>query len=215
MNRRFVFKFIFMGLICFWITGCGGNSTASNFNISGQVTSNGTGLSGVTVARMGNGSTTATTDSNGNYYFNSVVDGNYTISVAIAGSSHPVTVAGANVSDVNFTVTLSAEPAPLNNFVILSQQNITIGTGSTNYLIQAAGTTNVSDGSGSNTIDFSTNQIADVIQIYGGSNIIIFRPGTTVGSLTVGGGSNTIYFPKGTSIVFATPPPISTTVLAY
>jgi hypothetical protein len=303
MNCRFVFRFIFLGILCIWFAGCGGsggNSTPSDFTISGQVASNGTGLSGVTVTRTGNGSTTATTDSNGNYSFasvangnytlsaaitgytmsssqqvtvtganvggvnftaslavpptftisgkvtsngigltgvmvtrtgngtttattdssgnysfTSVANGNYTLSAAIAGSSQQVTVAGANVTGVSFTAALVAEPAKLNNPVILSQQNIIISTGSTNYLIQVPSLTNVSDESGSNLIDFSANQAAGVVQINGGSNTIIFRPGTTVSNLTVGGGSNTIYFPKGTNIVFSVPPPTSTSVLAY
>jgi hypothetical protein len=124
-----------------------------------------------------------------------------------------------------------AEPAPLNNPVVLSQQNMNFPTGSTNYLIQTTAPSNVDVGTGSNTIDFSANQVLGVVQFGGGSNTIIFRsgitignlnigsgsntiiirPGVTINNLSVGGGLNTIYLPKGTSIV----PPTNVTALYY
>ncbi|HEY6000167.1 MAG TPA: carboxypeptidase regulatory-like domain-containing protein, partial [bacterium] len=98
------------------VTVAGANVTAVNFTatavytVSGTVTSGGTGLAGVTMTLSGAGSGTTTTDASGNYQFAGLVNGSYTITPSRAGfifapASAAATVAGANVTGVDFAAT--------------------------------------------------------------------------------------------------------------
>jgi inhibitor of cysteine peptidase len=83
---------------------------AATYSISGQVTSNGSGLSGVAVALSGASSATAITGAGGNYAFTGLANGSYTITPSKAGftfnpASSPQTVSGANTPGVNFIAT--------------------------------------------------------------------------------------------------------------
>jgi plastocyanin len=85
-------------------------NTGPTFSISGTVTSNGTGLVGVTMTLSGAGSAAVMSDSSGNYSFSGLVNGVYTITPSLAGfafapASSSQTIAGANVTAVNFTAT--------------------------------------------------------------------------------------------------------------
>lgn len=85
----------------------GGGGVAANFAISGQVTSNGSGLSGVAVALSGASSATAITGTSGNYAFTGLANGSYTITPSKAGftfnpASSPQAVSGTNTPGVNF-----------------------------------------------------------------------------------------------------------------
>jgi photosystem II stability/assembly factor-like uncharacterized protein len=55
------------------------------YTISGQITDNGNPLAGVTVTLSGSQSGIRTTDSNGNYSFELIVGGNYTVTPSIVG----------------------------------------------------------------------------------------------------------------------------------
>ena len=86
--------------------------TPTSYNISGQVTSNGTGLSGVTITLSGDGSDTKTTDRDGNYSFSGLSDGLYTVTPSMTGytcdpSSRDINISGADVTGINF----DAEPS--------------------------------------------------------------------------------------------------------
>ena len=88
---------------------------AATYSISGTITYNGSGLSGVTVMA---GSASATTASSGAYTITGVTDGTYTVLPTLAGyaftpASASETVNGANVTGVNFTATVSAGPTTL------------------------------------------------------------------------------------------------------
>jgi hypothetical protein len=62
------------------------NTSDSNFfSIDGQVTENGVGLAGVTVTLSGSQSGLRTTDSNGNYSFTLIMNGNYTVTPSTLG----------------------------------------------------------------------------------------------------------------------------------
>ncbi|MDR3578575.1 MAG: carboxypeptidase-like regulatory domain-containing protein [Oryzomonas sp.] len=91
-----------------------GNTLYPDITVSGQVTLNGVGLSGVSITLTGTGSSTVQTNSNGAFTFTHVQNGSYTLSAAMAGytmsTSQPVTVNGANVSDVAFTATVITAP---------------------------------------------------------------------------------------------------------
>jgi hypothetical protein len=60
-------------------------SAAQFFTISGKVSENGVGLAGVTVTLSGSQPGLRTTDSNGNYSFELVVGGNYTVTPSLLG----------------------------------------------------------------------------------------------------------------------------------
>jgi photosystem II stability/assembly factor-like uncharacterized protein len=65
-------------------------ATATNapfFNIAGQITNNGSGLSGVTVTLSGSQQSIGTTDNGGNYSFTLAGGGNYTVTPSIVGFS--------------------------------------------------------------------------------------------------------------------------------
>ena len=83
---------------------------AATYSISGQVTSNGSGRSGVGVALSGASSATTITDANGNYAFTGLYNGSYTVTPSRTGftfnpASSPQTVSGANTPGVNFIAT--------------------------------------------------------------------------------------------------------------
>ena len=118
--RKSIFYFIAFFSITAIISSCGGGGgssssgggggTASTYSISGTVTENNTGLSGVTATLTQGGATaaTATTDSSGNYTFSSLANGSYVVtpsksSYIFSPTSITVTVNGANVTGQNFT----------------------------------------------------------------------------------------------------------------
>jgi Domain of unknown function (DUF4082)/Bacterial Ig domain len=83
-------------------------STATTHSIGGVIT--GTGAAGVTVALSGAATATTTSDSFGNYSFNGLADGSYTVTPSKAGTvispgSQAVTLNGAHNLSVNFTAT--------------------------------------------------------------------------------------------------------------
>jgi len=88
----------------------GVNFTAQSnptFSISGTISPT-TGGSGATVTLSGGAAATTTADSVGNYAFNGLGNGNYTVTptnkgFAFAPTNQSVTVSGANVSGLNFT----------------------------------------------------------------------------------------------------------------
>jgi len=106
-DKQLVFPIIFLLIVSF-ILSCGGNEK-KQFNIIGKVTSNGVGLSNVTVTVVGFGS--QTTDSVGSYAFQNVINGTYTITPTLAGyvftpTSITVTVYETTVFDQNFTASV-------------------------------------------------------------------------------------------------------------
>lgn len=94
--------------------------------ISGQITCDGTGLTGVSVMLTGASSVSTKTDASGNYNFNVVANGSYTITPSMTGYtfspiSSSITVNNANVTGQNFTATafpIPTQESPPDNFVI-------------------------------------------------------------------------------------------------
>jgi hypothetical protein len=85
------------------------------YTLSGTITLNGAGLSGVTVTA---GSATATTSSSGAYTLSGLVNGTYTVTPSKAGytfspASASETVNGANITGVNFTAAVASGPVTL------------------------------------------------------------------------------------------------------
>ena len=61
------------------------SSASAFFTVSGQITDNGAGLANVSVTLSGSQSALRTTDSNGNYSFELIAGGNYTVTPSILG----------------------------------------------------------------------------------------------------------------------------------
>ncbi len=85
------------------------SSTPSTYSISGTVTANGSGLSGVTVTA---GSKSATTTTSGGYTISGLSNGTYTVTPSKSGytfspSSQSVTISGANKTGIDFTASAS------------------------------------------------------------------------------------------------------------
>jgi len=90
--------------------GGGGGGGAVVYSISGKVTSNGSGLSGVTMTLSGASSDNVLTDASGNYTFTGLDNGSYTITPSRTGltfspTDNTQTVSGANITGVNFIAT--------------------------------------------------------------------------------------------------------------
>lgn len=92
------------------LASCGEVTQEATYSLSGNVSSGGSALSGVTMMLSGASSATVTTDANGNYTFNGLSNGSYTITPSKTGFSFTPTskiqsVSGANVTAVSFTAT--------------------------------------------------------------------------------------------------------------
>jgi hypothetical protein len=84
-----------------------GGGTPGSWTISGTITPS-SGGANATVSLSGPASATTTSDGSGNYAFTGLADGTYTVTPSNSGysfspSTQTVPVAGANVSNVNFT----------------------------------------------------------------------------------------------------------------
>jgi len=101
-------------IVSLLIASCGGggansgDSPATTYSISGQVSSGGSGLSGVTMTLSGSGSATTTTNASGNYLFIGLVNGSYIVTPSKTGLAFtPInsqrTVSNANITAVDFS----------------------------------------------------------------------------------------------------------------
>lgn len=83
------------------------------FSISGTILSGGNPLAGVSVSLTGPATATTATNAQGIYTFTGLANGAYTVTPTMAGftftpTSSPVTIAGSNVTGVNFVGTAAA-----------------------------------------------------------------------------------------------------------
>ena len=153
-------SFVLLAIVVLADCGGGGNgdggAVAVTYSISGQVTSNGSGLSGVTMSLTGASSATTITDASGNYTFTGLDNGSYTITPSRTGftvspTSSPRTVSGADIPAVNFTAT----PVPAVTYSI-SGQVASVATfsglsGVTMTLSGASSATTITDANGNYT----------------------------------------------------------------
>ncbi len=91
--------------ILFILSGC---SSKPTYSISGTVTSGGSALAGVTMTLVGGSSGPATTDANGNYAFDDIPVGTYTLIPSLTGytfapSSRAVFIDGLDAVGFNFS----------------------------------------------------------------------------------------------------------------
>ncbi len=87
-------------------------TAATTYSISGTVTYNSSGLSGVTMTLSGAASATTSTATDGTYTFSGLANGTYTVTPSKSGytfspTSTSVTISGANQTGKNFTATVS------------------------------------------------------------------------------------------------------------
>jgi hypothetical protein len=122
------------------------NTSDSNFfNVGGQITENGVGLPGVTVTLSGSQTGLRTTDSNGNYSFDLIANGNYTVTpTALAFTFGPTSQTFNNLI-ANQTANFSANRQ---SFVVTNANNH--GSGSLRDAI-----TNANATPGTDTITFN------------------------------------------------------------
>jgi len=105
-NRLLLFiSAIAVASICF--ASCG---RTERHSISGQVSANGSGLSGVTMVLGGAGLSTVTTDASGNYTFGGLGNGDYTITPSQTGfvfnpTNNKQTIKDEDITAVNFSAT--------------------------------------------------------------------------------------------------------------
>ncbi len=138
------------------------NFTAAvqTYSISGKVTLSGAAFSGVTVVLSGASSATATTDAGGNYTFNGLANGSYTISPAKTGytftpSSSAQTINGKSVTAAEFNATLQTLPTfSISGKVATSAEGV---SGVTMTLSGGGAATATTDGSGSYSFSGLTN----------------------------------------------------------
>ena len=91
------------------------SAPAATYSLSGTITYNSAGLSGVTVSTTG---ASATTDASGNYTLSGLVNGTYTVTPSMSGytfspASQSVTISGASVTGKNFTAAVATGPTTL------------------------------------------------------------------------------------------------------
>jgi hypothetical protein len=151
--------------------------TSSNtYFISGTIS--GPGGAGATLNLSGTESTTTTADASGNYSFNGVVNGTYSVSASNPGvtftpSTQSATVNGQVATGVNFT-------AVVTNPLTISG-TITGGAGATVKLGGAATSTTTADASGSYSFGGLLNGSYTITPAETG---FIFSPGTQTVTLT-------------------------------
>jgi hypothetical protein len=113
IRRVFTGSFVLLAIV--FLPGCGdddddGAVVPVTHSISGQVTLDNAGLTGVTMALTGASTDNAITDASGNYTFDNLANGNYTVTPSLTGFTFSPTdntpiVSGADITGVNFTAT--------------------------------------------------------------------------------------------------------------
>ena len=139
---------------------------ATSYRLSGQLTANGQALSGATVILSGSQSRSRTTDANGNYSFNVVPAGSYTVTpmktnylISPTGKTFN-NVAGNQVA--NFQATLQSVPE-----FSASSYNVSEGAGTIAVNVTRTGDTSSAAEFVYSATDGSAEQRADVIPLIG------------------------------------------------
>jgi len=139
------------------LPGCGGGggggshdtNDPATYSITGKIISNNTGLAGVIVSLSGADTDSTMTDAEGNYSFNGLTNGNYTVTPSLAGhiftpSGTVVIIDGIDRTDIDFTATASTTPtytiSGTISGAVISGVTITLaGTSSGSALTDASG----------------------------------------------------------------------------
>jgi hypothetical protein len=138
----------------FKFSNCGG-TTPTTYSISGQVTtSTGVGISGVTIST---GSTSTTTDTNGNYALSNLAAGSYTLTPSRSGytfspTSRSVSITSANVTGQNFTGT-----ATVTTYAVSGTITTSTGTAISGVSVSNGSSTTTTNSSGVYTFSGMAN----------------------------------------------------------
>jgi hypothetical protein len=173
------------------VTVSGSNVTGINFtataiptwSISGAVSPASLGAN-VTVSLSGTSSATTTTDASGNFSFANLVNGSYTVTpsktgVTFSPSSQNITVSGANVTGVNFTIptwTISGTLSPASN-----------SSGATVALTGTSSASTTADSSGNYTFSGLLNGSYTVTPSKAGFTFTPPNQGVTISNANVSG----------------------------
>jgi CHRD domain/Carboxypeptidase regulatory-like domain len=163
-------SFVLLAIVL--LAGCGGDDDNGGavvpvpvtFSISGQVTSTGAGLPGVTMALTGASSDNVITDADGNYTFTGLDNGSYTITPGRTGftftpTSSPRTVSGANITGVNFTATATTLSTVITKVAALDNTQETTSS------------TSAGKGGGILTVDTATGRASGFVVSTGVDNV--------------------------------------------
>jgi hypothetical protein len=164
------------------VNGVNFTSVSQSFSISGTIS--GAGANGTTVTLGGASTGTTTADASGNYKFNALANGSYTVTPAKTGltftpANQSVIISGADATGVNFT----ASGATFNISGTISGPG---GSGATVTLSGTAPATTTADASGSYTFTAQTNGSYTVTPSKSG---FVFTPASQ--SVTVSGADQT------------------------
>jgi hypothetical protein len=159
------------------------------YSISGTITP-GASASGATITLSGAASATTTADSAGNYSFNGLANGNYTVTPTKSGftfspASAPVTINNANVPGVNFTA------APTTFSISGTISPAAGGSGTTVTLSGAASASTTADTSGNFSFSGLANGNYTVTPSKGGFSFTPAQRSVTVSGANVTGVSFT------------------------
>jgi hypothetical protein len=134
-----------------------------------------------------------------------------------AGDVQTGTTSGSAVTEVSApgTVAISGPIQPSGGTVLNNSASVSITQDGGNFILQNAGTVNVTVVGNTNNVTFGQGQPADTVTIGGNGNTIVFRAGTSVRTLTVTGATNTLWIPTGSGIVVANTAPASTVIKIY
>jgi hypothetical protein len=173
------------------VTVSGSNVTGINFtataiptwSISGAVSPASLGAN-VTVSLSGTSSASTTTDASGNFTFANLVNGSYTVTPSKTGltfspSSQNITVSGANVTGVNFTIptwTISGTLSPASN-----------SSGATVALTGTSSASTTADSSGNYTFSGLLNGSYTVTPSKAGFTFTPPNQGVTISNANVSG----------------------------
>ena len=164
------------------------SATTGSYTIAGTITSNGSGLSGVTVTLSGSGSGTTTTDADGAYSFTGLSSGTYIVTPSKSGyaftpSSKQVTASCAVQLGVDFTATTSGPTYSISGKVTSSGSGL---SGVTMTLSGSGSGTTETDSSGDYTFSGLSNGTYTITPTKSGYT---FTP--TSKSVTISGSNKT------------------------
>jgi hypothetical protein len=193
-----LFLLLSVGIV---ISGCGNNND-SKYAISGRITSAGSALSGVTIALSGDASRITVTDTNGNYRFSNLSEGEYTLTPSLTGYSFTPSkkTVYPNYEDVNgidFSFSEQGRVAAANHTVAL-KNNGTVWTWGNNNNGQ------LGDGTTSNrTTPVQVSGLSDVTAIAAGDTHTVALKNN--GTVWTWGNNNNGQLGDGTTTDSATP----------
>jgi hypothetical protein len=169
IRRVFSGSFVLLAIVV--LAGCGwvdddddGAVVPVTHSISGQVTLDNAGLPGVTMELTGASSGNAITDASGNYTFDNLANGSYTVTPSLTGftfspTDNTQTVSGANITGVDFTATATTLSTFVTMFASLDNTQETTGSTSTGV------------GGGVLTVDTATGQVRGFVVSTGVDNV--------------------------------------------